>query len=86
MKQPKIIFAQDSQNDWYWTSVSPNGKILAKSSESYGRLQKAKEGFNADTKERLRLLGIPVPKVVENLGGDFLSTIPDNRKIFIRNK
>lgn len=81
-KQPKIIFTEQENGDWYWISVSPNGRILAKSSESYSRIQKAKEGFNADTKIRFELLDVPIPTMVVRLGYDFLGAMPDDRVIY----
>lgn len=58
MKQPKLVFKQAEDGTWRWTSYSRNGKKLAMSSEMYSRLQRAQDGFNADTKERLALIGI----------------------------
>jgi len=84
MKTSKITFKENVNGDWHWVSVSSNGRMIAKSSESYSRLQKAQEGFNLDCKIRLDILQIPMPKDVERLGGDFLALIPKERVKYIR--
>lgn len=73
MKQPKLVFKQAEDGSWRWTSYSRNGKKLAMSSEMYSRLQRAQDGFNADTKERLALIGIV------DTTKDYLMEIPSDR-------
>jgi len=82
-KQPKIIFSEGSNKEWFWTTVASNGKKIARSSEGLSSLQKAVRCYNAQTKIHYQLHQIEIPKKVVDSGYDFVRWI-DPKKIVIK--